>query len=74
VVTPIAVFVKREGRLALQSWHPEASLEEVRERTGFAFDAEGAAPTAPPTARETAALQALDPQGRFESDAKVALR
>jgi glutaconate CoA-transferase subunit B len=74
VVTPIAVFVKRDGRLALQSWHPEASLEEVRERTGFAFDAEGAAPTAPPTAQEVAALAALDPQGRFESDAKIALR
>lgn len=74
VVTPVAVFVKRDGRLALQSWHPEASLEEVRERTGFAFDADGAVPTAAPTARESAALRALDPQGRFESDAKVALR
>ena len=30
VVTPIAVFIKRDGRLALQSWHPEASLAEVR--------------------------------------------
>ncbi len=51
VVTPIAVFVKRDGRLALQSWHPEASLDEVRERTGFSFDATGVEPTAPPTAR-----------------------
>lgn len=74
VVTPIAVFVKRDGRLALQSWHPEASLDEVVARTGFAFDAAGAAPTAPPTEREAAALRELDPDGRFERDAKVALR
>ncbi len=74
VVTPIAVFVKKEGRLALQSWHPESSLEEVRERTGFAFDAEGAAPTPLPTAREQEALRALDPDGRFEADAAIVLR
>jgi glutaconate CoA-transferase subunit B len=74
VVTPVAVFVKRDGKLALQSWHPDVSLEEVRERTGFAFDAQGAGPTAPPTEREAAALRSLDPQGRFESDAGVTLR
>jgi len=74
VVTPIAVFVKRDGRLALQSWHSESSLEEVRSRTGFDFDAAGAGPTEPPTAAETQALAALDPDGRFERDANVALR
>jgi glutaconate CoA-transferase subunit B len=74
VVTPIAVFVKRDGRLALQSWHPESSLEEVRERTGFAFDATGAAPTEPPTSREREALATLDAQGQFERDAAVKLR
>jgi glutaconate CoA-transferase, subunit B len=74
VVTPIAVFVKRDGRLALQSWHPEASLEEVRERTGFTFDAAGAQPCARPSAREAEALRALDPHGQFERDAKVKLR
>jgi len=74
VVTPIAVFVKRDGRLALQSWHPEASLDEVRERTGFAFDAAGASPTALPTQREARALLSLDPEGQFERDARVALR
>lgn len=74
VVTPIAVFVKREGRLALHSWHPEASLDEVRDRTGFTFDATGAEPTALPTAREREALQALDADGRFERDAAVRLR
>ncbi len=74
VVTPTAVFIKRDGRLALQSWHPDSSLEEVRERTGFAFDASGAEPTPPPTSREIEALASLDPDGRFERDAAVALR
>lgn len=74
VVTPIAVFVKRDGRLALQSWHPESSLEEVRERTGFDFDATGADPAEPPTTRERQALAALDEQGQFERDAGVTLR
>ena len=74
VVTPIAVFVLREGRLALQSWHPESSLAEVRDRTGFSFDATGATPTPPPTDRERAALAALDPAGQFERDAAIQLR
>lgn len=74
VVTPIAVFVKRDERLALQSWHPESSLQEVRERTGFAFDAAGALPAGAPTDRERAALQLLDADGQFERDAAVRLR
>lgn len=74
VVTPIAVFIKRDGRLALQSWHPESSLEEVRERTGFEFDATGAQPASLPTRRERDALASLDPQGQFERDAAVTLR
>jgi glutaconate CoA-transferase subunit B len=74
VVTPIAVFVKKEGRLTLQSWHPESSLEEVRDRTGFQFDATGATPAPPPSQREREALASLDPQGQFERDAAVKLR
>jgi glutaconate CoA-transferase subunit B len=74
VVTPIAVFVKRDGKLALESWHPEVTLDEVKARTGFAFDASGAKPTPAPSAREVEALRSLDPQGRFEGDASVALR
>ena len=73
VVTPIAVFVNRGGRLALQSWHPELSLEAVRERTGFAFAADDAAPTSPPSERERAALQQLDPDRAFERDARIGL-
>ncbi|AFK64253.1 glutaconate CoA transferase subunit B [Advenella kashmirensis WT001] len=74
VVTPIAVFIKKDGRLALQSFHPESSIDEVVSRTGFTFDHGGAKPTAAPTDAEIAALQALDPDGQFEKDAAVALR
>jgi glutaconate CoA-transferase subunit B len=74
VVTPIAVFVKRDGRLALQSWHPESSLAEVVERTGFTFDATGASACAAPSSREVEALAELDRGGRFERDAGVKLR
>jgi glutaconate CoA-transferase subunit B len=74
VVTPIAVFIKQNDRLALQSWHPELGLDEVVARTGFAFDSIAAAPTPEPTAAETAALAALDPTGSFERDAAIRLR
>jgi len=73
VVTPLAVFVKREGRLVLQSWHPERSLDEVVARTGFAVDARGAEATPPPTPREIDALRSLDPQGQFERDARISI-
>jgi glutaconate CoA-transferase, subunit B len=74
VVTPLAVFVKRDNRLALQSWHPESSLDEVRDRTGFEFDATGAEPTQPPSQREREALRGLDHDGQFERDAAIRLR
>lgn len=74
VVTPIAVFTKRDGRLDLSSWHPAASLDEVRARTGFAFEADGSGPTAPPSDAETAALSELDADGDFERDAAIKLR
>lgn len=74
VVTPIAVFMKRGGRLALQAWHPESSLDEVHARTGFSFDADGAVPCAPPTDREREGLLSLDPTESFERDAAIVLR
>lgn len=74
VVTPIAVFAKRNGRLALRSWHPEVSVDEVRERTGFEFDASDAAETPLPTDAERHALESLDPEGRFEADAAISIR
>jgi len=65
VVTPIAVFQKRDGRLAVESHDPQVALDEVIRRTGFKFDTSRAKPTAPITARERAALEGLDPRGEF---------
>jgi len=74
VVTPIAVFIKKDNRLALQSFHPESSIDEVVSRTGFTFDHNDVKPTAAPTDEEISALQSLDPDGQFEKDAAVTLR
>ena len=71
VVTPIAVFQKHEGRLALECWNPQVSLDEVVRRTGFRFDAGSGNPTAPITPRERAALEELDPQGEFAAAAHL---
>lgn len=71
LVTPIAVFVHNGERLALDSWRPDATLDEVVSRTGFAVDTTGARPTEPPTDAERAALRAIDPDGAFERDTKI---
>ena len=71
LITPIAVFQRRNARLALESWHPNSSLDEVVKRTGFKFDATGAGPTPAPTQRERAALKALDADGAFEVEAAI---
>ena len=71
VVTPIAVFQKRNGRLALESWNLQVKLEEVIKRTGFKFDASAAAPTSPVTERERAALESLDPHGEFAAEVRA---
>lgn len=70
VVTPIAVFQKRDGRLALESWNPGVTPAEVADRTGFAFDAAGARPTPPATADEASALASLDPAGEFAAEVR----
>jgi glutaconate CoA-transferase subunit B len=71
VVTPIAVFQKRNGRLALESWNPQVTSDEVTKRTGFKFDAGGARPTAPITAREHDVLAGLDPRGEFAAEVRA---
>ncbi|QBD83586.1 CoA-transferase [Ktedonosporobacter rubrisoli] len=62
VVTPLCIFVKREGRLQLESIHPYSSAEEVRAQTGFKVETEGVPLTPAPTTEELAALHAIDPQ------------
>ena len=71
LITPLAVFQRRAGRLALESWQPDSSVAEVVKRTGFEFDAAGAQPTPPITPREHAALAELDPDGAFEAEAAI---
>ena len=71
VVTPIAVFQKHGGRLALESWNPQVALDEVAKRSGFRFDASSAKPTAPITARERDILASLDPRGEFAAEVRA---
>lgn len=71
VVTPIAVFQKHDGRLALESRNPQVTLDEIIRRTGFRFDASAAQPTAPITPRERAALATLDPRGEFAAGVRA---
>ncbi len=68
VVTPLAVFQKKDGRLALESWNPATTAEEVAKRTGFKFDASAAKPTPTLTGPEQAALESLDPSGEFAAE------
>lgn len=74
LVTPLAVFQRdiiSGSRFRLESWNPALSIEEIRSRTGFAFDASGAHPTSSITPRESEALENLDPQGRFSAEVRA---
>ncbi len=73
VITPMCVFDKRNGRLAVASHHPLVSPADIARATGFETDMSDAGPTPEPTERELAALATLDPNGQFERDAAVAL-
>lgn len=70
VVTPIAVFQKKDGRLALESWNPQVERDEVVKRTGFRCEAGTAKPTPPMTERERAALAVLDHAGEFAAEVR----
>jgi glutaconate CoA-transferase subunit B len=72
VVTPIAVFQRRSGRLALESWNPAVTVDEVVRRTGFAFDSGMASPTAPMTQAERSALESIDADGAFAAEVRAA--
>jgi glutaconate CoA-transferase, subunit A len=62
VVTDLALFALRSGRLALVSRREGVRADEVRERTGFEFEGDGE--SAPgPTESEKSALASLDPAG-----------
>ena len=62
VVTPLCVFQMIDGRLRVESIHPDSSPDEVRERTGFAVEVGQNTPTTPPpTEAELAVLREIDP-------------
>ncbi len=62
VVTPLCIFWRKGQRLQLESLHPEVSLEEVQERTGFKVKIASPVPITPPlTSEEKRHLEAVDP-------------
>jgi glutaconate CoA-transferase subunit B len=71
IITPLAVFVFRKGRLLLESIHPHSSLEEVADNTGFTLEPsspEGPGHTTPPSAAELSILKRIDPDDSRNSE------
>ncbi len=63
VVTPLCVFRRQEGRLAVETVHPGVLPEEVRAATGFPVEVGERTPTTPaPTPEELAVLAEIDPE------------
>jgi glutaconate CoA-transferase subunit B len=72
VVTPLCVFVRRDGNLVIESIHPGVSPNEVAANTGFAIAAGADTPRTPfPSVRERALLARIDPGRVIESEFKV---
>ncbi len=76
LMTPLCLFTfdKAKRRFALASLHPGTSLEQVRDETGFEFDAPGNVPETIPPQNEWLALlrgrvarEIADPYPRFAS-------
>ncbi len=69
VVTPLCVFVRREGWLQVESVHPGVEPEAVRAATGFPVAVDERTPRTPfPSPAELAALAAIDPERVIESE------
>lgn len=69
VVTPLAIFRAMPEGLRLEGLMPGGTLEEVRQRTGFAvIPTPDFGPVPPPTVEELRALDALDPERLRELD------
>ena len=68
LITDLGVFELGMKGARLMARHPWASVEQIRERTGFCFEAEPAlALTAEPEARSVAAIRRIDPDRLRES-------
>ena len=64
VVTPLGMLRIEDGELRLAGWFSHSNPKEIRENTGFSLiDTADCAELPPPTVRETALLQELDPEG-----------
>jgi glutaconate CoA-transferase subunit B len=63
VVTPLGIFIRRNGRLEVESLHPGVTPAAFQEATGFAV-AVGprTAVTPPPSEVELAVLRTVDPE------------
>lgn len=69
VVTPLCVFVRRQGRLEVESLHPGVTPDRLREQTGFAVAVDDTTPvTLPPTHVELALLAEIDPERVIETE------
>lgn len=69
VVTPLGIFVRRRGRLDVESLHPGVTPEAFRDATGFAVDVGPWTPITPlPSTEELTALRAIDPEGVVRSE------
>lgn len=69
VVTPLGIFVRRDGTLYVESLHPGVTPEMMREATGFPVEVGPETPeTRPPTDRELAVLREIDPDGVVRSE------
>ncbi len=64
VVTPMCVFRRRNGKLAVESIHPGVTPDQLIAATGFAIDADESTLVTPsPTAEELMTLAEVDPEG-----------
>ena len=69
VVTPLGVFVRRDGLLRVESLHPGVTPEMMRDATGFPVQVGPETPeTRPPSPEELAALCEIDPEGVVRSE------
>lgn len=69
VVTPLGIFVRREGHLEAESLHPGVTPGQFEDATGFPVAVGPDTPvTPPPSHDELAALKSIDPDGVVSSE------
>ncbi|QGH35399.1 CoA-transferase [Gracilibacillus salitolerans] len=61
IVTPLCVFVFRNGQLELDTIHPHTTIEEVQEQTGFPLIYHEIRYTKAPTKEQLQTLKRIDP-------------